>query len=94
MSVFVKDGWLDIGRVEVWRGGLGFGLLPCQGFPARGAMSVCHAPFPHPALRCHGARQIGSPAVSVKREYPVPVDDSDQLWRRAGVMNGGGRGLR
>ena len=39
------------GRVEVWRGGLGFGLLPCQGFPVRGAISACHAPFPHPAHR-------------------------------------------
>jgi hypothetical protein len=36
-------------RVERWRGGLGCGLLPCQGFPVRGAISVCHAPFPPPA---------------------------------------------
>jgi hypothetical protein len=38
-------------RVEVWRGGLGFGLLLFQGFPVCGAISACHAPFPHPAHR-------------------------------------------
>ena len=51
LQVYLSDGRLPIGRVERWRGGLGFGLLPCQGFPVRGAMSACHAPFPPPALR-------------------------------------------
>ena len=29
--------WPDggMGRVERWRGGLGFGIIPCQGFPLR-----------------------------------------------------------
>ncbi len=32
----------------MWRGGLGFGLLLCRGFPVRGAISDCRAPFPTP----------------------------------------------
>jgi hypothetical protein len=51
LTLFLRVPGAPLGRVEVWRGGLGFGLLPCQGFPVRGAISVCHAPFPHPALR-------------------------------------------
>ena len=35
----------------MWRGGLGVGLHPCQGFPVRGYVTVCRAPFPRPAHR-------------------------------------------
>ena len=48
---FVDRPEVPMGRVEVWRGGLGFGLHLCQGFPVRGAISACRAPFPHPAHR-------------------------------------------
>jgi transposase len=51
LTLFLRVPGAPLGRVEVWRGGLGFGLLPCQGFPVRGAISACHAPFPHPAHR-------------------------------------------
>src|SRR5208283_4757759 len=56
------------GRVERWRGGLGFGLLLGQGFPVCGAISVCHAPFPPPAHRTgradfpHPALRLASPS--------------------------------
>jgi hypothetical protein len=56
------------GRVEVWRGGLGFGLLPCQGFPVRGAISACHAPFPHPA---HRTRRAGFPHRALRLASPT-----------------------
>ena len=62
LQVYLGDGRLPIGRVEVWRGGLGFGLLPCQGFPVRGAISACHAPFPHPAHRT-GRADFPHPAL-------------------------------
>ena len=44
------------------RGGLGFGLLPFQGFPVGGAITVCHAPFPHPAHRT-GRADLPHPAL-------------------------------
>ena len=59
---YTESGWLDIGRVEVWRGGLGFGLLRCQGFPVRDAISDCRAPFPHPAHRT-GRADFPHPAL-------------------------------
>jgi transposase len=62
LSVYTNDGWLDIGRVEVWRGGLGFGLLRCRGFPVCGAISACLAPFPHPAHRT-GRADFPHPAL-------------------------------
>ena len=46
----------------MWRGGLGFGLLPFQGFPVGGAITVCHAPFPHPAHRT-GRAELPHPAL-------------------------------
>jgi hypothetical protein len=64
------------GRVEVWRGGLGVGLLPYQGFPVCGAISACHAPFPHPAHRTrradfpHRALRLASPT---RTRRPVVV---------------------
>jgi len=51
LTLFLRVPGAPLGRVEVWRGGLGFGLLLCQGFPVCGAISACHAPFPHPAPR-------------------------------------------
>src|SRR3990172_10237229 len=46
----------------MWRGGLGFGLLPFQGFPVCGAISLSHAPFPHPAHRT-GRAVLPHPAL-------------------------------
>jgi transposase len=62
MTRFTTDGRYALGRVERWRGGLGFGLLPCRGFPVRGAISACHAPFPHSrsSNRTCGATASGS----------------------------------
>jgi transposase len=59
---FLESGAIPLGRVEGWRGGLGFGLLPCQGFPVRGAIAACRAPFPHPrsSNRTCGATASGS----------------------------------
>src|SRR5207244_9517503 len=66
-------------RVEEWRGDEGYGLLPFQGFPGCGAISVCHAPFPLPALRTGQAdfrhpapgQDITPPACGwVHRNYP------------------------
>jgi len=51
-----------VGRVENWRGGLGYGLLLLQGFPVCGAISVCHAPFPVPARRT-GRADFRHPAL-------------------------------
>lgn len=62
LTLFLRVAGAPLGRVEVWRGGLGFGLLPCQGFPIRGAISACHAPFPHPAHRT-GRADFPHPAL-------------------------------
>ena len=62
LTLFLRVPGAPLGRVEVWRGGLGFGLLRCQGFPVRGAISVCHAPFPHPAHRT-GRADFPHPAL-------------------------------
>ena len=62
MIVFIALILASSGRVEMWRGGLGFGLLPFQGFPVGGAISVCHAPFPHPAHRT-GRADLPHPAL-------------------------------
>ena len=37
------------GRVERWRGGVGFGVIPCLGFPVCVSIAACRAPFPPPA---------------------------------------------
>ena len=62
LNRYLEDGILDIGRVERWRGGLGFGLPLCQGFPVRGAISACHAPSPPPAPRT-GRADFPHPAL-------------------------------
>ncbi len=62
LTLFLRVPDAPLGRVEVWRGGLGFGLLQFQGFPVRGAMSACHAPFPHPAHRT-GRADFPHPAL-------------------------------
>ena len=62
LTLFLRVAGAPLGRVEVWRGGLGFGLLRCQGFPVRGAISDCHAPFPHPAHRT-GRADFPHPAL-------------------------------
>jgi DNA replication protein DnaC len=62
---------LLVGRVEVWRGGLGFGLLPYQGFPVCGAIAVCHAPFPHPA---HRTGRADFPHPALRRASPRAHD--------------------
>ena len=61
-TLFLRAPGAPLGRVEVWRGGLGFGLLRFQGFPVRGAISACHAPFPHPAHRT-GRADFPHPAL-------------------------------
>ena len=38
-------------RVERWRGGLGFGIVPYRGFPVCASIAACRAPFPPPAHR-------------------------------------------
>ncbi len=40
-----------VGRVERWRGGLGFGIILGRGFPGCVSIATCHAPFPPPAHR-------------------------------------------
>ena len=62
LTLFLRVSGAPLGRVERWRGGLGFGLLPCRGFPVRGAISACHAPFPHSrsSNRTCGATASGS----------------------------------
>ena len=62
LTLFLRVPGAPLGRVEVWRGGLGFGLLRCQGFPVRGAISDCRAPFPHPAHRT-GRADFPHPAL-------------------------------
>jgi hypothetical protein len=62
LTLFLRKAGTPLGRVERWRGGLGFGLLPCRGFPVRGAISDCHAPFPlsRSSNRTCGATASGS----------------------------------
>jgi hypothetical protein len=62
LTLFLRVAGAPLGRVERWRGGLGFGLHPCQGFPVRGAIAACHAPFPHSrsSNRTCGATASGS----------------------------------
>ena len=50
------------GRVERWRGGLGFGIIPCRGFPVCVSLSTCRAPFPPPAHRT-GRADFPHPAL-------------------------------
>ena len=33
-------------RVGRWRGGTGFGIVLCQGFPLGASIAACHTPFP------------------------------------------------
>ena len=51
-----------VGRVERWRGGVGFGIIPCRGFPVRVSIAACHAPFPPPAHRT-GRADFPHPAL-------------------------------
>ena len=57
-----------VSRVERWRGGVGFGIVPCRGFPVCASIAACHAPFPPPAHRTrranfpHRALRLASPA--------------------------------
>jgi transposase len=77
LTRFVDDLRIPLGRVERWRGGLGFGLLPCQGFPVRGAISACRAPFPlsRSSNRTCGATASGS---------LTKLRPSHSAWRGAG----------
>jgi hypothetical protein len=56
------------GRVERWRGGVGFGIVLCRGFPVCASIAACLTPFPPPAHRTrradfpHRALRLASPA--------------------------------
>ena len=50
------------GRVERWRGGVGFGIILFRGFPVRVSLAACRAPFPPPAHRT-GRADFPHPAL-------------------------------
>ena len=73
-SECVSFGGPIFSRVERWRGGVGFGIVPCRGFPVCASIAACHAPFPPPAHRTgradfpHRALRLASPAWTYGRK--------------------------
>ena len=53
---------VGLGRVERWRGGVGFGIIPFQGFPVGVSLAAYRAPFPPPARRT-GRADLQHPAL-------------------------------
>jgi hypothetical protein len=82
----------QLGRVERWRGGVGFGIVPCRGFPVGASIAACHAPFPPPAHRTrradfpHRALRLASP-TSTRTLYFISVVTAESLMELIGKAN-------
>jgi transposase len=86
---YTSDGRIPIGRVERWRGGLGCGLLPYQGFPVRGAISACHAPFPPPA---HRTGRAVFPHPALLQNFRISLSARPHGFRAVGTTRASDRG--
>jgi len=63
LNQFLADGAVPIGRVEMWRGGLGPDLSVDRPFRLPVPHESGHAPFPHPAHRT-GRAALPHPALT------------------------------
>jgi transposase len=62
LIVFIEFPWLDLGRVEMWRGGGRYGIAVSAPFGWRCPMSRTVTPFPHPPRRT-GRALLTHPAL-------------------------------